>query len=72
MGADPIVLSEPGIDDDLRLFGSMEPFGIENFATQCAVEAFVIAVLPRRSWVYLDRLDPHLSQPILQCHRDEL
>ncbi len=33
-----------------------EPFGIEDFATQCAVEAFVMNVLPRRSRVDLDRL----------------
>ena len=72
MWSDTIVLAEPGIDDDLSLFGGVQALGIEDFPSQSAVEALVVPVLPRRSWVDLDWLDPHLSQPILQCCRDEL
>ena len=42
-----VVLSEPLIDDDLSLRRRGEPLGIEHLAAKCAVEAFVISVLPR-------------------------
>jgi len=45
MGSNPIVLSEPGINDDLSLFGGVEPFGIQDFSAQCTVEALVVSVL---------------------------
>ena len=46
MWADVIVLSEPLVDDDLSLLCRVEPFGIEHLAAQCAVESFVVSVLP--------------------------
>ncbi len=46
MWPNTIVLSEPGIDDDLGLFGGVEPFGVQDFSAQCAVEALVVAVRP--------------------------
>lgn len=58
MGPNPIVLSEPCIDDDLCLLRGVEPLGIEDFAAQRAVEALVVSVLTKRSWVDLDRIDP--------------
>lgn len=45
MGSDLVVLSELCVDDDLGLLGCMEPFGVEGFATQRAVDAFVVVVL---------------------------
>ncbi len=41
-----VVLSEPDIDGDLSLFRAVEPFGVEDFATECSVEAFVVAIFP--------------------------
>jgi hypothetical protein len=41
-----VVLPEPPVDDDLGLFGRVEPLGIENLPTKGSVEALVIAVLP--------------------------
>ncbi len=72
MWAQAIVLSEPGSDDDLGLLGGVEVFCVEDFAAQCAVDALVVTVLPRRPWIDLDRLDPDLSQPVLQCCSGEL
>lgn len=69
---DAIALIEPSIDDDLRLLGGVEPFGIEDFSTQCAIEAFVVAILPPRSRVDMDRRDAQLSQSVLQGYRNEL
>ena len=46
MGTDLVVLSEPDIDDDLGLSGCMKPLGIQYFATQCAIEACIVSVLP--------------------------
>jgi len=46
MRTDVIVLAKPLVDDDLRLTGRYEPLGIEHFASQCAVEPLIVAVLP--------------------------
>jgi hypothetical protein len=42
---DVIVLSEPGVDDDLSLFDGREPFGIEDFFSERAIKAFIISIL---------------------------
>ena len=68
----PIVLPEPCIDDGQHLSGRMKPLGIERLSTQCSFETFFETFLPRRTWRDLDRLDPDLSQPVLQSRRDEL
>ena len=47
MRADLVVLPEPDIDGDLSLFGCVTPFGVEDFATECSVEALIVTVLPR-------------------------
>ena len=41
-----VVLSEPVIDDDLRLLGRREPFHIENLSAQRAIEPLVVSILP--------------------------
>ena len=46
MWSDTIVLSELGIDDDLSLFGGVEPFCVEDFPAKCAVEALIVSILP--------------------------
>lgn len=47
MWTNTIILFEPGVDDYLGLFGGVEPFGVQDFTTQCAIEPFVVAILPR-------------------------
>jgi hypothetical protein len=47
MRPDVVVLFEPLIDDGLCLSCCCEPFGVENFTTQCSVEAFIVSILPR-------------------------
>lgn len=46
MWPDIIVLLKQFSDDGPGLFDGSEPFGIEDFPPECAVEAFVVAVLP--------------------------
>ncbi len=41
-----IVFFEPAVDDDLGLAGRREPFGVEDFSTQRAVETLVVSILP--------------------------
>ena len=43
MRSDLVILSEPGIDRDLSLFGGVEPFSVEDFFLQGAVKAFVVS-----------------------------
>ena len=38
MRSDLIVLPEPNIDNDLGLFGGVEPFSVEDFFSQGAVK----------------------------------
>ena len=49
MRSDLVVLHEPNIDSDLGLFGGVEPFSVEDFFSQGAVEALVIPIFPRRA-----------------------
>lgn len=44
MGWDLVIPPEPVIDDDLSVFGGVEPFCVENFPTKCAIEALVVSV----------------------------
>ena len=41
MRSDLIVLPEPNIDNDLGLFGGVEPFSVEDFFSQGPVKALV-------------------------------
>ena len=72
MWPDLVILSEPDIDGDLGLFGAVKPLCIEDFATECSVEALVVSVLSRAAWIDLDRVDADLDKPLLQRSRDEL
>lgn len=47
MRAGVIVLPEPTVDDDLRLFGGGEPFRVEHLPAQGTVKALVVSILPR-------------------------
>lgn len=72
MRSDPVVLPEPNIDGDLRMFGCVESLGIQNFSSQRSDESFFVAVLPRAPGVDLHRLDADLLQAALQMGSDEL
>lgn len=67
-----VVLLEPVIDDDLGLLCCGEPFGIEKLPSQRAVEPFVVAVLPGRSRIDVDRLYAYASEPALHCFGSKL
>ena len=66
MRPDMVVLFKPLIDDSLGLSGCCKPFSVEHFTTQRSVEAFVIAVLPGRAWIDVDRLDPDFGEPVFE------
>ena len=59
-----IVLAQPLIDNDLCLSGRCEPLSIEHLATQGAVKALVISILPGRSRIDLDGLDANTCEPV--------
>ena len=60
-----IVLSKPGVNDDLSLFDGREPFGIEDFFSERAIKAFIISILPRTAGVDLNRFNSNLLEPSL-------
>ena len=41
-----IILPKPNIDSDLGLSCGVEPFCVEDFFSQGAVEAFVVSIFP--------------------------
>ena len=43
MRSDLVVLPEPNIDSDLGLPCGVEPFSVEDFFSQGAVEAYVVS-----------------------------
>jgi len=47
MRADGIVVTAPGLDDDLGFAQAVEDFAVEQFVAQAGVEALDEAVLPR-------------------------
>ena len=62
---DLVVLPKPNIDSDLGLPCGVKPFGVEHFFSQGPVEAFVVAILPWRARIDLQRLDTDPFQPVL-------
>jgi len=70
--SDMVVLAQPLIDDGLRLPGGREPFGVQNLPAQSAVDAFVVAVFPRRARIDLDWRYADAEKPVLEWCRAEL
>ena len=67
-----VVLSEPDVDDDLSLFDGREPFDIEHLILECPIEAFIVSVFPRVSWIDLNRFDAILHEPCLEVTGNKL
>ena len=63
MRADVIVMMPPLFKDHLRLFQRMEGFCVQAFITQTAIEALVIAVLPRAARLNIQGFNAQLRQP---------
>ena len=63
--SDLVVLPEPSIDSDLGLPCGVEPFSVEDFFSQGAVEAFVVSIFPRTAWIDLHWFDANPLQPVL-------
>lgn len=67
MWSDMIVLSEPFIYHCLGLPDCGEPFCIEDFCSECAVESFIVAIFPGAAGIDLNWLDTNLLKPCLNC-----
>ncbi len=67
-----IVLFEPAVDDDLGLPCRREPFGVQDFPAQRAIEAFVVSILPGRSRKDVDWFDVDALQPFPERCSDKL
>lgn len=66
MWPDMVVLAQPLIDDGLSLPSDGEPFGVQDFPAQDAVEAFVIAILPMGTRIDLDRRNANAEKLVLE------
>ena len=48
--SDRILVDTPLLDDDFGLRQRVEDFPIEQFIAEACVEAFAVAIFPRRAW----------------------
>ena len=63
--ADVIVMVSPLFQQNLRFFQGIEGLRIQALITQAAIEAFIVAVLPRAARFDIQGFDPQLRQPAL-------
>jgi len=56
--SDGVVVSAPLLDQHLRLLEGIEDLAIQHLVTELAVELLVVAVLPRRSRLDIERRHP--------------
>ena len=72
MRANPIVMTPPALDDDLRLTQRGEDLAVEEFVTQARIEALDVAVLPRTARGDEGGFRPDGRDPILDGLGHEL
>ena len=63
MGSDGIVLAPPLLDQHGRLRQRVEDLPVQQLVPELAVEALVVAVLPRAARLDKEHLDAHAPQP---------
>jgi hypothetical protein len=59
-----VVLPSPVFDYNSRLGQSPKLLSVKAFLSEASVEALHISVLPRASWLYIERLDLLLGKPV--------
>jgi hypothetical protein len=59
-----VVVLSPSFDHDLGLLESVEYLSVEQFISQLAIEAFVVAVLPGAAGFNVKGLNTHRGQPL--------
>src|SRR6516225_11069210 len=67
-----VVVHSPPLDHHLRLLQGVEDLALQAFILQLAVEAFTVPILPRASWLDIQRLSSYCRQPLPQSFRNEL
>ena len=72
VGSDGIVLAPPLLDQHGRLRQRVEDLPVQQLVPELAVEALVVAVLPRAARLDKERLDAHAPQPPPHELRGEL
>lgn len=61
--ANRIIRLPPALDHHLRFPERVEEFSVEQFVPQLPIEALDVAVLPRASWLDVQRLHRHPAEP---------
>src|SRR5690606_19723468 len=67
-----VVVPPPGLDHDACLAPGTEPFDVQAFVAQPAVEALVRAVLPGLARIDMYGLDLVVGEPLQDRQTDEL
>src|SRR6266508_653430 len=63
MRPDVIVMAPPDFDEDASFGAAAEPFHVQAFVAELAVEALVIAVLPRLAGIDQGGVDLRFGEP---------
>ena len=71
MRANSVVMSPPGFDEDLRFGQAVEDLPVQQLVAKRPIEAFIVAVLPRRSRRDVERLHADPGEPRLHGTGDE-
>lgn len=66
-----VVVTSPGLDQDLGLGAASEPLEAQALVAKLVVEVLVGAILPRTAGVDQRCIDPHSGEPLQDCAGDE-
>ena len=72
MGAFAVVSAAVVFSEHLGFDEASEEFHVQELVPEPAVKAFDVGVLPRCSWLDVERRKAALLNPVLHCERDEL
>ncbi len=72
MRPDGVVVTAPRLDQYSCFSEAVEDLAVEQLIAQRAVEALVVAILPRRTRHNVQRLHANLPEPFLNRGSDEL
>src|ERR1700677_4562712 len=70
--SDGVVVDAPAFGQHAQFFHGIEEFAVEELVAQLGVEAFAVAVLPRRAGFDVQSLCAGIGEPFAQVFGDEL
>lgn len=67
-----VVMFPPLFDGDLCFLEGVKDFSVQQLAAEACVNTFSVAVIPKRTWLYVSSFCAHDRDPVANVLRDEL